>query len=140
MVERGAHHTNSVAVAAARLAERAWTVMARGEPYVIRDVDGRPVTAAEAKAIIAERYTVSDDVRRRRRTRKRAGKASSPSARETCSEARRLGRRQTRRPPPRQQPSSTTNTVKRQTQAPTSTMTTASPHHNDRSEGNHLTM
>src|SRR5205807_950224 len=30
MVERGGHHTKAVAVVAARLAERAWTVMARG--------------------------------------------------------------------------------------------------------------
>ena len=75
MMERGAHHTKAVAVVAARLAERAWTVMARGEPYVIRDVDSRPVDHAEAKAIIAERYHVPEEVRRRRRTRKQAGKA-----------------------------------------------------------------
>ncbi len=80
MSERGAHHTKAVCVVAARLAERAWTVMARGEPYVIRDLDGNPVTPAEAKAIIAERYTVTDEVRRRRRSRSRplrevAGKA-----------------------------------------------------------------
>lgn len=76
MTQRGAHHTKAVCVVAARLAERAWTVMHRGEPYVIRDTDGTPVTPAEAKAIIAQRYTVTEDVRRRRRARNRkAGKA-----------------------------------------------------------------
>ena len=77
MVERGAHHTKAVCVVAARLAERSWSVMARGEPYVIRDIDGTPVTPDDAKRIIAERYTVSDDVRRRRRSRNKrsAGKA-----------------------------------------------------------------
>ena len=75
IVERGAHHQKALCVVAARLAERAWIVMARGEPYELRDVDGVPVSAAEAKAIIAERYQVSEEVRRRRRSRKNAGKA-----------------------------------------------------------------
>jgi transposase len=77
MVERGAHHTKALCVVAARLAERSWTVMARGEPYVIRDIDDTPVTPIEARRIIAERYTVPDEVRRRRRSRNRriAGKA-----------------------------------------------------------------
>jgi transposase len=75
MVERGAHHQKALCVVAARLAERAWVVLHRGEPYVLRDVDGTPVTRDEARAIIDERYRVSEDVRRRRRSRKSAGKA-----------------------------------------------------------------
>jgi len=71
MVERGAHHQKAVSVVAARLAARAWAVLSRGEPYVLRDIDGREVTQAEAKAIIAERYQVSDEVRARRSTRMR---------------------------------------------------------------------
>jgi hypothetical protein len=75
MVERGAHHTKALCVVAARFAERAWTVMRRGEPYVLRDVDGRAVTPEEARAIVLERYVVPQDVRRRRRSRDgRAGK------------------------------------------------------------------
>lgn len=62
------------ALAAANLAERAWVVMRRGMPYVICDTDGRPVTPEEAKAIIAEHWTVPTDVRARRRSKK-AGKA-----------------------------------------------------------------
>ena len=42
-------------------------------PYVICDTDGRPVTPTEAKAIIAEHWTVPADVRARRRSKK--GKA-----------------------------------------------------------------
>jgi transposase len=75
MVERGAHHQKALCVVAARLAERAWLVMARGEPYELRDADGNPVTRDQAKAIIAERYQVPEQVRRRRRSRKSAGKA-----------------------------------------------------------------
>ena len=74
MVERGKDHLGANCVVAAALAERAWTVMARGEPYEIRDTDGRTVTAAEAKAIIDEHWTVPADVRARRRSKK-AGKA-----------------------------------------------------------------
>ena len=55
------------------LAERAWTVMDRGTPYVICDTDATPVTPAQAKQIIAERWTVPEEVRRRRRSKK--GKA-----------------------------------------------------------------
>src|SRR6266542_4888528 len=70
MVERGANHTKALCVVAARLAERAWAVMARGTPYVVRDTDGRPVAKAEAGAIIAEHWTVPEEVRRRRRHKK----------------------------------------------------------------------
>jgi transposase len=76
MVERGAHHIKALCVVAAKLAERFWTVEARGEPYVVRDTDGTPVTSEQARRIIAERYTVTEDVRRRRRsTKTRRGKA-----------------------------------------------------------------
>ncbi len=48
--------------------------MQRAEPYQLRDTDGRPVTAAAAKVIIAEHWTVPPEVRARRRSKK-AGKA-----------------------------------------------------------------
>jgi transposase len=70
MTERGKDHLGAVCVVAAALAERAWTVIRRGTPYVIRDTDGRPVTAGQAKTIIAARWTVPADVRARRRSKK----------------------------------------------------------------------
>jgi transposase len=74
MVERGKDHLGASCVVAAALAERAWIVMARGQPYVLRDIDGQEVTAAEAKAIIARHWSVTAEVRARRRSKK-AGKA-----------------------------------------------------------------
>jgi len=74
MVERGKDHLGATCVVAASLAERAWTVMRRGEPYVIRDTDGRPLTPSEATTIIEQHWTVPADVRARRRSKK-AGKA-----------------------------------------------------------------
>jgi transposase len=73
MVERGKNHLGALCVVAANLAERAWTVMNRGMPYVICDTDGTPVTANEATTIIAEHWTVPADIRGRRRSKK--GKA-----------------------------------------------------------------
>jgi transposase len=74
MVERGKDHLGALCVVAANLAERFWAVMTRGTPYVICDTDGRPVDHDEAKAIIAEHWTVTPEVRARRRSKK-MGKA-----------------------------------------------------------------
>ena len=74
MVERGKNHIGALCVVAATLAERAWTVMKRQTPYVIRDIDGTPVSHEQAAAIIAEHWTVPTEVRVRRRNKK-AGKA-----------------------------------------------------------------
>jgi transposase len=74
MVERGANHLKALCVVAAELAERFWLVMERGTPYELRDTDGRPISKAEGRAIVAATWKVSDEVRRRRRSRK-GGKA-----------------------------------------------------------------
>jgi hypothetical protein len=43
----------------------------KGERYVVRDIDGREITDAEGRAICAERYKVTAEVRAaRRRTNK----------------------------------------------------------------------
>lgn len=82
MTERGKDHPGALCVAAACLAERAWTVMRRGTPYVICDTDGHPVTAGQAKAIIAQRWTVPPEVRARRRSKK-TGKAPKKSSKDS---------------------------------------------------------
>ena len=73
MVTKGAVHNKALCVVAAKLAERAWTVMNRGTPYVVCDVDGTPVDRATARQIIAQRYTVPEHIRRQRRSTKTAG-------------------------------------------------------------------
>jgi transposase len=80
MTERGATHLKACCVVAGHLAERAWTVLHRGTPYVICDNNGNPVTAEQAKKIIADNWTVPEEVRKRRRSRKLAGKAPQPAA------------------------------------------------------------
>lgn len=59
MTERGKDHLRALCVVAASPAERAWTVMRRGTPYVIRHTDGEPVTPDKAKTITADRWTVA---------------------------------------------------------------------------------
>jgi transposase len=75
MTERGATHLKASCVVASHLAERAWATLNCGTPYVICDNNGNPVTPAQARKIITERWTVPEDVRKRRRSRKIAGKA-----------------------------------------------------------------
>jgi hypothetical protein len=74
MTERGATHRKALCVVAARLAERAWLTLARGEPYIICDLAGQPVTPEQAKQLIAAQFTIPTEVRLRRRSSKKAGK------------------------------------------------------------------
>lgn len=74
MVHKGAVHTKALAVVAARLAQRAWTVMARGTPYEIRDLDGTPIDTTTARQLITDHLKVPQHLRRQRRSHK-GGKA-----------------------------------------------------------------
>ena len=110
MVERGADHLKACCVVAGRLAERAWTVFNRGMPYVICDTDATPVTPTEAKKIIAEQWTVTEEVRRRRRSSKTtAGKV--PQQVHTGHEKNAQGA-ETRRPSPHRSSTNPSRTVK----------------------------
>ena len=111
MAERGKSHLAANCVVAAHLAERAWLVLRRGTPYNVCDIDGTVVTPREAKAIIAERYTVTDEVRRRRRSAK-GGKAPQKVLKERLKpHAQGVGR--TRRPSPSNTPARSETDVKR---------------------------
>lgn len=67
MVTRGHCHTQATVAVARKLVERTWTVLDRGQPYQLRDLDGQPITARAAKTLIAEQFTVPDTVRARTR-------------------------------------------------------------------------
>jgi len=72
MMHKGNHHCQAVCACATHLLDRVRAVLRDEHPYELRDVDGRPVTWEEARAIIAEWYHVPEEVRRR--TSKRARK------------------------------------------------------------------
>ena len=71
MVQRGKHHTQAVCACATHLLDRVLAVLRTDQPYALRDVDGTPVSVAEARAIILERYQVPAEVRRRTTRRQR---------------------------------------------------------------------
>jgi len=71
MVHKGKHHVQAVCCCATHLLDRVRAVLRDDRPYELQDVDGTPVTWQQARAIIAERYHVPEEVRRRRRHRTR---------------------------------------------------------------------
>jgi hypothetical protein len=68
MTEAGKHHNSVICTIAATLLTRLVACWWSGEPYVLRDLDGTVLGVAEARAIVAERYTVPQAVREQRRT------------------------------------------------------------------------
>jgi transposase len=71
MMARGKHHNQAVCACATHLLDRVLGVLRTDQPYELRDVDGRPVSVAEARAIVLERYQVPAEVRRRTTRRQR---------------------------------------------------------------------
>jgi transposase len=67
MVEAGKHHNSALCHVAAVLLTRIVACWRAGEHYVIRDVDGTAVDAAEGRRIVRERYAVPADLRAARR-------------------------------------------------------------------------
>ena len=67
MTTKGHHHKQALCAVANRMANRIFSVLKRGQPYVLRDRDGTGITVAEAREIIAECYTVPETIRAGRR-------------------------------------------------------------------------
>lgn len=71
VVAEGRHHTSATCAVAAVLVTRIAACWRRGERYVLRDVDGTPITEAEGRAICSTRYRVTAE---QRAARRRVGK------------------------------------------------------------------
>jgi transposase len=63
MTQAGKHHTSALCHIATTLLTRIAACWRNGTPYQLRDVDGHEITAEQARAIIAERYTVPPELR-----------------------------------------------------------------------------
>jgi transposase len=74
VVDEGKHHVSAICSIAPVLMTRIAACWRNGQHYVLRDVDGREITEAEGRAICADRYKITAEVRAARR---RANKASS---------------------------------------------------------------
>ena len=68
MVFEGKHHNSALCHISTVLLTRIIACWRTGTHYQIRDLDGTPLTAAQGRAIIAEHYRVSDELRAQRRT------------------------------------------------------------------------
>ncbi len=88
MMHRGKHHNQAICACATHLLDRVLCVLQEERPYELRDVDGRPVTPAEAQAIIAERYTVPASVRQRNNKRMRQERRDRQAEKRTARESR----------------------------------------------------
>lgn len=85
MVEHGKHHSQAVCACASHLASRIYAVLKEQRPYELRDLQGKPITAAESRELCLA-YRVPDEVRQRNNKRFRRNKA------EQKAEARQAGR------------------------------------------------
>jgi hypothetical protein len=83
------HHNSALCTIATMLLTRIAACWRAGQHYVIRDADGRAITADEGRQIVKNRYTVDHktrinaaNVRQAQRRKNRAGRAQqeSPSA------------------------------------------------------------
>lgn len=67
MVNKGHHHKQALCAVVTRLVNRIYRVLKTGEPYLLRDQQGSPITVPEGKRIVAAMFTVPTDVRITRR-------------------------------------------------------------------------
>ena len=72
MAEHGHCRTQACVAVARKLVERTWTVLSRGIPYRIRDLDGQPISQLEAKKMIKQVCTVLT------RSGRRLGRTAQP--------------------------------------------------------------
>lgn len=71
MVFKGHNHVKAVCRLINHLYVRALRVLKEDRPYVLRDLQGQPISPAAARQFIQEHLTVPEDIRRQRRNKKR---------------------------------------------------------------------
>jgi transposase len=74
MVHKGKPHNKAIGAVMSHLASRIHAVLTEQRDYVLRDVDGREVTAREARTIIQTQYQVPAEIRAERRARSKRRK------------------------------------------------------------------
>jgi transposase len=68
MAAQGKHHNSALCHISTTLLTRIIACWRAGTPYQIRDTDGTPLTTAQGRAIVAQRYRIPDQIRAQRRT------------------------------------------------------------------------
>jgi transposase len=68
MCETGRHHSSATCHVATVLLTRIVACLRKGVPYELRDLDGRPITPGEGRAIVAQRFQIPPEIRAARRS------------------------------------------------------------------------
>lgn len=63
MVNKGKHHNQAVCTCATHLLDRVLVVLREDKPYELRDTVGSPVSVEQARAIVAQKYKVPEEIR-----------------------------------------------------------------------------
>ena len=71
MVHKGKPHHKAMGAVMSHLASRIHAVLTEQRDYVLRDMDGREITAREARIIVQTQYQVPAEIRAERRTSRR---------------------------------------------------------------------
>jgi transposase len=71
MVHKGQTHIEAICVLVNHIYIRALRVLKEDRPYVLRDLQGQPITPQAAREFIKEHLTVPQEIRRERRNKKR---------------------------------------------------------------------
>ena len=67
LIRDGRHHNSAICTLATVLLTRIVACLRNGTPYQLRDTDGRSITPAEGRAIVAEQHQISPEIRAARR-------------------------------------------------------------------------
>lgn len=70
MVNKGHCHTQAVCAVVTHLANRVLCILKEDRPYELHDIEGKSITAQQAKRIIKEQFTVPEEIRQRTRSRR----------------------------------------------------------------------
>lgn len=70
MVHKGNCHTQAICAVCTHLSSRIHLILEKDRPYELRDLEGKPISKKDAKALIQKELTVPEDVRLRTRSRK----------------------------------------------------------------------
>jgi len=91
MVNKGKHHNQAVCTCDSHLLNRVFVVLRDHKAYEVRDLEGQPVTPAEARTLITEKYTVPEAVRRRTTKRYRQARRDQRAEKKQKREEARTG-------------------------------------------------
>jgi transposase len=91
MVNKGKHYLQAMCACATHLLTRIYVVLRDQRPLELRDVDGTPLSKAQARSICQERYHVPDEVRIRNNHRVRKQRAEQRLERRTAGQENKKG-------------------------------------------------